>query len=151
MNQMPPEELPTAHVAQAVTVNLDITNEIATLVFQDDHAEKFAVTCKPHNLPAIFAMVSNLMAQWHNAKPEKGVFFHRVVEGLVSSSDELRGSILLSFDHGMGFMIENETALKLCQLIEAHVKRGMSEAEWKSYQQKKAPLIIQPRSRIITP
>src|SRR5512143_4033641 len=145
------ETMPTATIEDRVAEYLFTDEGRVTFVFKNPQSKRFALNFKTEMLVVLNKMCGAIMHQWHKAKPEAGTFCRNAGEATVSAFEQMRGVVAIQFDSDIAYVIKNETALELADIIYKTVEKHSTPEERAAMNQKKAPLIVQPRSRIITP
>jgi len=155
----PNDKLPTAVIADRIGEYLWPDSDLFKFVFKAPNGEKFAISGDIKQAVGLLRMCSSVIAQYHQAKPEKGAFMHGSMlvndaasQGAsVGSSPMMRGAITISFEGSIMYVISVETAAELVELIKHKISETETPAERAARLQKKAPLIATPKHKIILP
>jgi len=146
------EVIPTATVEDRVDEYLYVDDEVGKMIFKNPTGAKFAIIFPVKMLPAVNVMCWHLMAEWHLARPDKGLFIRPAGEVKIHASDEHRGKVIMQFDNDIGHVLSAETALEVAKLLVQTVERTETEDERKARLLKKAPMLFRPsKPNIIKP
>ena len=155
------EQIPTATLDKRVEDFLYPKTKQVKLIFLDPQGRKVAFITSLELLAGIERTASKLIAQFHQTMPkDEGKFFHgsivqpgvaETLEASVSGFNDLRGRVGIQFEGSIVYILPNETALSLAELIVDCVERMETPEERTERLKRKRPTILQPRApRIIT-
>lgn len=146
-------KLPTATIADDdAAINrftASRTGDDVLLIFENPDGSKFGLAFKMKIAAVLSRLCHTVVSAWHH-EHQGNLFIHPVAEASVSTTDDLRGHVALQFEKGIAYILPTSVALSLADLLTQTAMKTMTEDERVKHNQRKAPLIVQPRHRLIT-
>lgn len=148
------DAIPTATISDSddatKRASVGIEGDQCLMTLETPDGRKFALAFGIKVAAIMTRLCAKVIGAWHYKN--KGVLLMMPVnEASVSGSDEYRNHVAIQFELGIAYMLPTDHALTLSELLKNAALGQMTEDQRLAYNQKIAPLIVQPRHRLIKP